>query len=369
MPQTDAYATWAEVDLGAIRANLRQFARREAAVMAVVKANAYGHGAVPVARAALEAGAVWCGVARLGEALELRRAGLDCPILILGPVPLAAVPAAIADNISLTVWHPDQVGVAESAARQIGRPARLHLKVDTGMRRLGASPSEVLALARRVHDADGVELEGIFSHMARAGEADPAPSRRQQALFQEVLAGLSSAGLRPTWCHLANTAAALRWPEMDFDLVRIGLGLYGMQASDELDLGSGLHPALGWKAQVSQVKAVAAGEGIGYGQIYTTGQNEAIATVSVGYGDGFRRWPGARVLIDGRPAEVVGRVSMDQITVRLGSGAEARPGDEVVLIGRQGAAEVSAESLADVWGTINYEVTCGISARVPRLYR
>jgi alanine racemase len=368
MPQSESYPTWAEVDLGALRANLRQFARRQAAVMAVVKANAYGHGAVPVARAALQAGALWCGVARLDEALELRRAGLTCPTLILGAVPPSAYAAAIADSISLTVWTSDQVAAAVAAAQPAGRTARLHLKLDSGMHRLGAAPGDVLSLARQIHDTEGAELEGVFSHLACAADLDPNPVLKQQHIFQQVVAELSATGLRPTWCHLANTAAAVRWPEMDYDLVRIGLGLYGMQPSDVLDLGPGLHPALTWKARIAQVKVVASGEGIGYGHVYTTSGDETIATVSVGYGDGFRRWPGAQVLIDGHLADVVGRVSMDQITVRLPEGAQCRPGDEAVLIGRQGQAEARAETLAAAWGTINYEVTCGISARVPRVY-
>jgi alanine racemase len=369
MQQTASHATWAEVDLGAVRANTRQFARWDAAVMAVVKANAYGHGAVQVARAALEAGAVWCGVARLDEALELRRAGLTCPILILGAVPIPAYPAAIADGVSLTVWAESQVAAAQAAAHQTGRTALLHLKVDTGMHRLGAPPSEILALAKGIHAGDGVELEGVFSHLARAGDADPAATHSQQALFQDVLGTLSGAGLRPPWCHLSNTAAALRWPDLQYDLIRIGLGLYGMKPSNEVDLGASLHPALEWKARVGQVKSIAAGEGIGYGLTYSPQQPETIATVSVGYGDGYRRKPGAQVLVGGLPAEVVGIVSMDQITVRVPSEVQARPGDEVVLLGRQGTAENSADALADAWGTINYEVTCGISARVPRLYR
>jgi alanine racemase len=368
MPSTAGYATWAEVDLGALRANLRQFARRQAAVMAVVKANAYGHGAVPAARAALEAGALWCGVARMDEALELRRAGLGGPILILGAVPPTMYGAAIAEGISLTVWTGEQVAAAQAAALQAGRTARLHLKLDSGMRRLGATPAETLRVARQAHDSQGVELEGVFSHLACAAETDPAASQAQHAVFQQVVADLSMVGLRPTWCHLANTAGALRWPEMDHDLVRIGLGLYGMQPTDGMDLGHGLHPVLAWKARVSQVKTVAAGEGIGYGHDYRARGEETIATLSVGYGDGFRRWPGAQVLIDGRPAEVVGRVSMDQITVRLAQGVRCRPGDDAVLIGRQAQAEIRAEALAAVWGTINYEVTCGISARVPRVY-
>jgi alanine racemase len=368
MVATTGYATWAEIDLGALRVNLRQFARRQAAVMAVVKANAYGHGAVPVARAALDAGALWCGVARLEEALELRRAGLACPILILGAVPMSEFASAIAEGISLTVWTGDQLAAAQSAARQAGRTARLHLKLDSGMHRLGAAPEDVLSLARQIHQAEDLELEGMFSHLACAPEVDPAPSIAQHQIFLQVLAGLSSAGLRPTWCHLANSAAARRWPEMDHDLVRIGLGLYGMQPAAALELGGGLIPVLQWKARIGQVKTVAAGEGIGYGLVYAPQTAERIATVSVGYGDGFRRWPGATVLIGGRRCEVVGRVSMDQITARLDPGVEARPGDEVVLIGEQAGARCDAEDLAAVWGTINYEVTCGINPRVKRIY-
>ncbi len=368
MAQTEGYATWAEIDLGAIRANVRVLARGEAVVMAVVKANGYGHGAVAVARVALEAGARWLGVARWDEALELRRAGLPAPILILGDVPQAILPEAVAAEVSLTVSSAEGVRAAQRAGRQAGRDARLHLKIDTGMHRLGVRPEEAVSLAERVETEPGARLEGVFSHLACADEADPGPSLKQQAAFDDVLQALSARGLRPAYVHLANSAATLRWPGMHYDLVRPGLAVYGLQPSSSLPLGRDLTPALAWKARLSQVKRVAAGQGIGYGHTYRTRDEELIGTVTVGYGDGFRRWPMNQVLLGGRRCPVVGRVSMDQITIRLDPGQAAEPGDEVVLIGRQGEERLSAEALGLTWGTINYEVTCGIGPRVPRLH-
>lgn len=367
MDDTSGQATWIEIDLGAIRANVRQLARSDAQVMAVVKANGYGHGAVAVARVAIEAGASWLGVARWNEALELRRAGVRAPILILGAVPHAVMPEAAAAEVSLAVFSAEGIRAAQHAGRQVGRDARLHLKIDTGMHRLGVQPEEAISLAERIDVEPGASLEGVFSHLARADEADPAASLNQQAVFDGTLQALSVRGLRPTYVHLANSAAALRWPQMHYDLVRPGLAIYGLQPSSSLPLGRDLSPALSWKARLAQVREVPRGEGIGYGHTYQTGERELIGVVTVGYGDGFRRWPGNQVLLGGRQLPVVGRVSMDQITVRLHPGQLAEAGDEVVLIGTQGNARISAEALAEGWGTINYEVTCGIAPRVPRL--
>lgn len=364
-----AYSTWVEVDLEAIRNNIRWFRHFSAAqVMAVVKANAYGHGMSPVARAALQAGATWCGVARLEEALALRAGGIDCPILILGYIPPARMAEAVAAHISLTVWDERQVEQATLAAEKAGGKARLHLKVDTGMSRLGVQPEAALDLASKIARTPGVDFEGLFTHFARADEADPTPSDIQQERFEGVLTRLERAGLRPPWVHAANSAASLRRPGAHYDLLRVGIAMYGLHPSAECPLPSDFRAALSWKAVLSQVKRLPPGRGVSYGHTYVTAAWERIGTVPVGYADGFRRIAGNQALVGGRRVPVVGRVCMDQIMLQLDEAPQAQAGDEVVLIGQQGEARLTAEEVAKIWGTINYEVTCAIGARVPRLY-
>jgi alanine racemase len=335
--------------------------------MAVVKANAYGHGMLPVARAALQAGATWCGVARLEEALALRAGGVECPVLILGYTPAQRMGEAIAAHVSLTVWDERQIEQAALAAKA-GPEARLHLKVDTGMSRLGVPPEDAPSLAARIARTPHLIFEGVFTHFARADEADPTPTDVQQERFEGVLLQLERAGLRPRWVHAANSAASLRRPSAHYDLLRVGIAMYGLHPSHECRLPADFRPALTWKAVLSQVKRLPPGRGVSYGHIYTTASWERIGTIPVGYADGFRRTQGHQVLVGGRRVPVVGRVCMDQIMVQLDEVPQAQAGDEVVLIGQQGAARLSAEEVAQVWGTINYEVTCAIGARVPRLY-
>jgi alanine racemase len=363
------HSTWVEVDLGAIRNHVRWFVENcGVEVMAVVKANAYGHGAVPVARSALQGGASRCAVARLEEALELRRAGLDCPILLLGFLPPSRAAEAVAARISLTVWDTDQVELAASAAALCGEQARLHLKVDTGMSRLGVQPQNALELAQQCASRPEIVFEGIFTHFARADEADTAASDEQERRFREVLSGLQAAGLEPALVHAANSAAGLARPSARFNLIRAGIAMYGLQPSADRPLPEAFRPALMWKAVLSQVKTVPAGQGVSYGHRYVTQREERLGTVPVGYADGFRRTPGNEVLVAGRRVPVVGRVCMDQLVVQLDGVPEAKTGDEVVLIGAQGNEQVSADEVAGRWGTINYEVVCGIGARVPRFY-
>jgi alanine racemase len=378
MQSAELYSTWVEVDLRAIEANVRWFCdhvrtikehQTGSRVMAVVKANAYGHGAVPVARAALHGGATWLGVARIEEALELRRAGLDCPLLLLGYTPPAHMEDAIANQVSMTVWDAAQIKAAAGAAREVGRSAYLHLKVDTGMSRLGTQPQQALALAGDLAGSKDVIFEGIFTHFARADEESSGPSEAQEQRFRQVLADLEEAGLRPPLVHAANSAASLTRPGAYFDLVRIGIALYGLHPSRACQLPSAFRPALAWKTILSQVKVLPPGRGVSYGHIYTTTAEERIGTLPVGYADGFRRTLGNQVLVAGRRAPLVGRVCMDQVTVQLDAVPEARPGDEVVLIGAQGEERITAEEVADRWGTINYEVVCGIGSRVPRLHQ
>jgi alanine racemase len=365
----NTYSNWLEIDLGAIENNVRWYLQNTGVqVMAIVKANAYGHGAVPVAKAALRAGASWCGVARIDEALELRRAGLDCPILLLGFTPSGRVRDAIDEQISLTVWCEEQIKLASSTAQTTGKPARLHLKVDSGMSRLGAQPEEAQALAIQLANTSGIIFEGLFTHFARADEADRSTTEWQESLFLRVLSTLDAKGLRPPLVHAANSAAGLNRPSAYFNLVRAGIAIYGLHPSSECPLPEEFRPALSWKSVLSQVKMLPPGRGLSYGHEYTTRSEELIGTLPAGYADGLRRVKGNQVLVAGRRVAVVGRVCMDQALLQLDGVPHASEGDEVVLIGAQGDERISAEEVARRWSTINYEVVCGIGPRVPRLY-
>lgn len=370
MDATNHYSTWIEVDCSAIENNVRSLLRMtNVAVMAVVKANGYGHGAVPVVKAALQGGATWCGVARIDEALELRQAGIGCPVLILGFTPREKIETAIANDISMAAWTADQVDYAEARAQSIGKKARLHLKVDTGMSRLGLSPEDAVTLAQSMTHASSILFEGVFTHFARADEKDGTTTRRQERSFREVLDTLYAGNLLPPWIHAANSAAIISHPNTWFNMVRPGIAIYGLDPSPECRLPSDFRPALAWKTVISQIKCVPAGQGISYGHEYLTASEERIGTLPVGYADGYRRTAGNQVLVRGRRVPVVGRVCMDQVMVQLDSVPEAQVGDEVVLVGSQGLERLTVENLAAQWRTVNYEVVCGLGARVPRVYR
>lgn len=363
------YSTWATVDLAVIRKNVSFFlAHTGVQVMAVVKANAYGHGAVAVARAALQAGATWCAVARVNEALELRQAGLTCPILILGYTPEARYSDMISQQVAMTAWNLGQIKGISAAAVQLNKAARLHVKVDTGMSRLGLQPDEAIGLLQAAARLPHLQVEGLFTHFARADEADPAPTDRQVGLFDQLLNSLQAAGIQVPMIHAANSAASLTRPGVEFHCVRLGIAMYGLHPSVDCPLPAEVRPALQWKSVLSQVKTLAPGRGISYGHEYQTRRTERIGTIPVGYADGFRRLAGNQVLVAGRKVPLVGRVTMDQVMVQLDEVADAREGDEVVLLGEQGGSQISAEEIAARWGTINYEVTSGIDHRVPRSY-
>lgn len=363
------FSTWVEVDLEAIENNIRcirQLSKTE--VMAVVKANGYGHGAFPAAVAAMQGGASWCGVARLEEGLELRRAALDCPVLILGYTPPGRFEEAIANNISLAIWNADQAQALAAAGMRVGKPARVHIKVDTGMSRLGVQAELAFQLVSSL-PGQGIRVEGLFTHFARADEADPSSVESQEQCFYLAIQALEAAGICPPLVHASNSAASLTRPASRYNLVRAGVAMYGLHPSEQCMLPNCFSPALTWKTVLSQVKLLPASRGVSYGHTYITQKQERIGTLPVGYADGFRRTGGNIVLAGGRRVPVIGRVCMDQTMVQLDSVPDAKEGDEVVLIGRQGEAILSAEDLAASWRTINYEVVCGIGARVPRLYK
>jgi alanine racemase len=355
--------TWVEVDLAAIQNNVRQMkALAGTRVMAVVKANAYGHGAVDVARAAQEAGADWLGVARASEGIALRQAGLTLPILVLGYTPGEQADEAVANDLTLTVFDDEAARIYSFAARALNRVIRLHVKVDTGMGRLGVMPQAAPEFVRAVSALENVEVGGVFTHFAGADLADLSSARRQLAEFESVLSAID----RPSLVHACNSAGAFALPGARFDMVRMGIALYGLNPSEAAPCPPGFRPALTWRATVTQVKTLPPGHGVSYGAEYVTTETETIAVIPVGYADGYRRYPKNvnEVLIRGQRAKVRGRVCMDQIIVGVNHIPDVRAGDEVILVG----PGLSADEVARRWGTINYDVTSGIMARAPRVY-
>ncbi|NLD42958.1 MAG: alanine racemase [Chloroflexi bacterium] len=364
--------TWVEIDLGAVAHNVRLLAGAvgpAVGVMAVLKADAYGHGAARVARTALNNGASWLGVACLGEAADLRRAGITASILSLGYTPPWQAREAVLYDVATTLYAKDLATALGRAAADLGRPARVHVKVDTGMGRLGLSPGEVLPFMRWLRGVPGVVVEGLFTHLATADAADLTDARGQLVAFEGVIAALRAEGLVPPLLHAANSAAALRLPESRYNMVRPGIALVGLNPSAEAPLPEGFRPALAFKCQVAQVKALPAGAPVGYGGAWRAARESRIAVIPVGYADGFRRGPAnwGEVLVRGRRAPLVGNVCMDQAMIDVTDIPGVRAGDEVVLIGHQGEEAITADEVAARLGTINYEVVSAILARVPRV--
>jgi alanine racemase len=360
--------TVAVIDLEAVRHNVRALMPEKAAVMAVVKANGYGHGAVPVAMAAVEGGAAWLGVALVEEGLALRQGGVGAPVLVLTEFPPGSERDALDAGLTPSLYT--RGGLDRLATAAGGRPVGVHVKVDTGMHRVGLPPSEAVPFLHAVAAA-GLQVEGLWTHFAKSEELNDPFTSIQVERFNAVLDAVRSAGLRPL-VHAANSAAAMARPDLDFDLVRLGLAIYGLCPGPDLRepaAAAGLRPAMSWRSAVTMVKRVAAGERISYGQHYRVERESTIATVPVGYADGYgRRSSGkAHVLIRGRRYPVAGTVTMDQLMVDCGDDP-VQAGEEVVLIGRQGELHLTADDLAGWTGTINYEVVCGVSERVPREY-
>lgn len=366
----------ARVDLDAIRANVSALAARArgADLMAVVKADGYGHGLLPTARAALDGGATALGVAVLEEALELRAAGISAPVLAWLAVPGENVTAGVAADIDLSAsatWMLDEIVAAASAA---GRPAHVHLKVDTGLARAGAWPDTWPALveAAAKAEADGsVEVAGLWSHFVHADAPGHPTTAHQQSVFSDAVEVAARAGLRPRWRHLANSAATLVSPEAHLDMVRPGLAVYGLTPVPQEGPPSrfGLRPAMTMLARVALTKRVPAGQGVSYGHRYTTSAPASLALVPVGYADGVPRdaTNTAEVLLAGRRRRISGTVCMDQFVVDVGDDRVAA-GDEVVLFGPGDAGEPTAQEWAEALGTISYEIVTRIGPRVPRSY-
>ena len=371
---TELRPVWAEIDLNAVRANVRAWSSlvAPAAVCAVVKADGYGHGAIPVGRAAVDAGASCLAVALVEEGEQLRAAEIDAPILVLSePVPEAAE-SVVANRLTPVVYTAGGIDALAKAAAAAAPGAALpvHLKIDTGMHRVGCAPDVAIELARHVLERPELTLAGVCTHFAVADEPDNEFTRRQQNLFERVLAEFHAAGVPTGIVHACNSAAAITVPDARFDMVRIGIGVYGIPPAPALDGRVDLTPALSVKACVSYVQRLGAGEGISYGLRYATARPTRIVTVPIGYADGVPRelsLRGGEVLVRGRRYPMAGTVTMDQLMVDVGD-APVDVGDEVVLLGRQGDEHITAQEWAERVGTIAYTVVCGIGPRVPRTY-
>lgn len=360
------------VDLDAIRSNVgRLRAATTAEVMTVVKADGYGHGMLPVARAALSAGASWLGVCTLDEALALRAGGITAPVLAWLLVPGLPLHRGVAADIDLSAWSVALLDEIGAAARMAGRPARVHLKADTGLNRGGAKPADWPALveAAAKAQADGlVEVVGVWSHFASSDLPGDPSIDIQRSVFEQALAVAARVGLQPRYRHLANSAATLTRPDTHFDLVRTGIATYGL--SPVAGERFGLRPAMTVRARVLVAKRVPAGEGVSYGHTYTTARETTLAVVPLGYGDGIPRHGSnaGPVWLGGRRRTVAGRVCMDQIVLDCGDDPVSA-GDLATLFGPGDRGEPTADDWADAVGTINYEIVTRMSAiRVPRVY-
>ena len=364
---------WAEVDLAAVRHNIREVRRvvgPSVAIGAVVKANAYGHGAAAVARASLEAGAAKLVVANAGEGVELREAGLDAPIIVIGASLVGDAEAIVAHGLEACLSPPEMLDAIQGAARRLGKRAKVHILADLGMRRVGVTWDEALALARRLRRAPDLDLEGVASHFPTADEQDTSFSEREVAEFGKLLSEVEALGLKPRHAHLASSPGLLRFAESHFDMVRVGIMLYGMAAAPLVEGLADWRPVLAWRARVVYVRRVAAGTAIGYGHTYTAPKDTVVATLPVGYYDGYPRVCSndGDVLVRGQRAPVVGRVSMDYITADVGQIPGVAVGDVATVVGRDGDECIRAEELAARRGTIPHEVTCAIGRRVRRVY-
>ncbi len=378
---------WAEVDLGAIEHNVGELCRiadTDVTLMAVVKANAYGHGIVDVSIRALQAGAGSLGVARIEEGIQLRQAGLDAPILILGHTPTDRFQDLFEYNLIQTVYSFEIATALSSVARKCGEKIRIHIKVDTGMGRLGiVSDTPGLPIASRdvkdntteeiekICKLTGLDTEGIFTHFASADSAEKSYTKRQFDIFIQLLDRLKKDGLEIPVKHAANSAAIIEMPETHLDMVRAGISIYGLYPSADIDRSRiDLKPAMTFKSKIVQTKHVLPGFKVSYGGTYMAAKPTVIATVPIGYADGFNRLFSSSgcMLVRGQRAPVAGRVCMDLTMLDVGQIPDATSGDEVVVFGRQGDAEITVDELALALNSINYEVVCNVSERVERVY-
>ena len=365
---------WAEVHTGLISHNVAIVAQRTAPVQvwAVVKANGYGHGAIQVATAALAGGATGLYVAIVDEGVALRRAGITAPILLLSEQPAELADLIIGYQLTATVATTRGAAVLAASAAAADQTIKVHIKVDTGMHRVGVAPNETVSLASFISSYESLTIEGVYTHFAVADNPSHLANAAQLSAFNTVLENLSSRGINPPLIHAANSAAALANEPSRFTMVRLGIAMYGLRpGAGVADLCAGLIPALSLKARVSAVRWVEAGEAVSYGLVRPLTKGSLIATVPIGYADGVPRALGRtniQILLNGVPRTIAGTITMDQLMIDCESDSSVMVGDEVVLIGKQGEHSVTADDWAEALGTIGYEIVCGISPRIFRRY-
>jgi alanine racemase len=361
-----------EIDLGAIAFNLQGIRKQvaPAGIMAVVKADGYGHGALQVSRLALQEGAEYLAVAVVDEALALRKAGIAAPILVFGGFSPEDAPLFVDWELDATLYDTRSLALLARAAKKRGRAVRVHVKIDTGMGRLGVEWRQAADFVEQVHKTEGVELQGLYTHFATSDALDKSYAHLQLIRYKQVVEEVEGRGIRIPLKHTANSGAILDMPGSWFDMVRPGIMLYGHYPSAETTESIEIHPAMSFKTAVIQVKTLQRGESVSYGRTFIADKPTVIVTLPAGYADGYNRLLSNRgqILLHGKRCPVVGRVCMDLIMAVAEEGEEIGVGDEVVLFGKQGREEVSVASLCDLLGTIPYEVTCWISRRVPRVY-
>ena len=367
---------WKEIKLDAVKdnvKNIRGLLKDGVRLLAVIKADAYGHGAVEVAQSLLfDGGADYFGVATYGEAEQLRRAGINTPVLILGAVFDDEYAELVKDDITLTVFDFDTTKKLSDTAKKLGKTAKIHIKIDTGMARIGFLPSEdAVEEIIKISKLDGIEIEGMFSHFAKADEADKMPTRVQFEKFMFIKNELLKRGIKIPICHICNSAGIIDFPEYHLDMVRSGIITYGCYPSDFVNKDAlKLESAMSFKSRVVHIKTVEKGTSVSYGGTFTAKEKMKIATVSAGYADGYSRLLSnkADVIINGVRCRVLGRVCMDQLMIDATHLKNINLGDEVILFGKSGNNKVTVEETAEIMGTINYEVMCGLSRRVPGVY-
>ncbi|MEG4011101.1 MULTISPECIES: alanine racemase [unclassified Microcoleus] len=364
---------WVEIDLAALTHNVKQLKNLlspQTELMAVVKADAYGHGAVAVSQTVLQAGASWLGVATIPEGIELREAGIEAPILLLGATHTAAQVRAIAQwHLQPTICTAKQALIFSEVLATLDRSLPVHAKLDTGMSRLGTPASEATEFVQLVKRLPNLKLASIYSHLATADSPDPAVMTVQHDRFKRAIEQIQTAGINPPRLHLANSAAALANPDLHYDLVRVGLATYGIYPAPHLQSIASLQPAMQVKARITQVKTIAAGTGVSYGYQFIASQQTQIAVVGIGYADGIPRNLSNKiqVLVRGKFVPQIGAVTMDQLMLDVSAIPDLEVGEVVTLLGKDGENEITADGWAAILGTISWEILCGFKHRLPRV--
>lgn len=366
---------WVEINLDNLAHNIREVRKKvegSTIIMAVVKANGYGHGSIDVAKTFLSNGANRLGVAILSEGIELRKGNIDSPILILGYTPPQQYDKVLGYNLIQTIYSYDDAEKLSSKAVEMDKEAIIHIKIDSGMGRIGFLPNEqTIDDIQRISKLPNIKIEGIFTHFAKADETDKSYSRTQFQRFTNVVDSLKEKKINIPIKHVSNSAAIIDLPEYNLDIVRPGIILYGYYPSREMDRDKiDLKPAMTLKARVSYIKTVPKGEGISYGQIFTTEKESVIATLPIGYGDGYSRMltNKGNVFINGMRVPIVGKICMDQLMIDVTNVNNVKIGDEAVLFGYGVDGCIHVDEIADYLGTINYEIVCMVGRRVPRVY-